>query len=135
MPYKRQVCVYVPRQCVAGGVRVDRRHAAVVSRVHGLQHVERLCATHLTHEDPVRPHSQAVAQELADGELALALDVGWAVLERDHVWMVDLELGGVLDRDHALVVRDEASDDVEGGRLARTGAARNEHVHAPEHRR
>src|SRR5258708_27136630 len=47
--------------------------------------------------------------------------------------MVDLQLGRVLDRDHALVVRDEAGDHVEGCRLAGTSAAGHEDVHAAEH--
>ena len=121
------------RQRVPCRVGVDGRHASVVAGVHGLQHVEGLGAAHLTDQDPVGAHSEAVAQKLPDGELALALDVGRPVLQRDHVRVVDLQLGRVLDRDHTLVVRDEARDHVEGRRLARPGAARDQDVHAAEH--
>ena len=39
-----------------------------------------------------------------------------------------LELGGVLDRDHALVLADEAGQDVEQRRLTRAGAAGDDGV-------
>ena len=48
-----------------------------------------------------------VADELADGDRALALDVRRARLERDHVLLAELQLGGILDRHDALVVGDE----------------------------
>ena len=102
--------------------------------VHGLQHVEGLGATNLSDQDAVGAHSEAVAQQLPDGELTLAFDVGRAVLERDYVRVIDLQLGRVLDGDHALVVRDEARDHVERGGLARTGAARHQDVHPSKHR-
>ena len=101
--------------------------------VHGLQHVERLGAADLADQDAVGAHSKAVAEELADGQLALALDVGRTVLQRDDVRVVDLQLRRILDRDHALVVRDEPGDDVQRRRLAGPGAARDQDVHAPEH--
>ncbi len=119
---------------VSGRVRVDGRHAPVVACVHGLQHVEGLGTAHLTDQDPVGAHSKAVAQELPDGELALAFDVGWPVLERDDMRVVDLQLGRIFDGDHTLVVRDEACDHVESRRLARPGAARDQDVHAAQHR-
>ena len=122
------------RQRVAGGVGVDGRHRPVVAGVHRLQHVQGLGAADLAHQDAVGPHAEAVAQQLPDRELALALDVRRAVLEGDDVRVVDLQLGRVLDGDHALVVRDEARDHVERRRLAGAGAAGDEDVHAPEHR-
>ena len=51
--------------------------------------------------------------QLTDRDLAAALDVGRARLEAQHVVLVELELGGVLDGDDALVVRDEARQHVE----------------------
>ena len=112
---------------------MDRRHAPVVAGVHCLQHVEGLGAAHLTDQDPVGPHPEAVAQKLPDGELALALNVGRPVLERDHMRVVDLQLGRVLDRDHSLVVRNETRDHVQSRRLARAGSTGDQDVHAAEH--
>src|SRR3970040_346066 len=77
---------------VAGGQR------AVVARVHGLEHVQRLAGTTLPDDDPVGPHPEGVPDELPDRDRALALDVGWPGLEGHHVLLPQLELGGVLER-------------------------------------
>ena len=79
---------------------------AVVARVHRLEHVERLGATRLTDDDAVGTHTQRVAHELADLDLARALDVRRPRLERADVLLPEPELLGVLDRDDALVVRE-----------------------------
>ena len=58
-----------------GRVGVDRGQRAVVAGVHRLEHVERLAAADLADDDPVGAHAQRVAHQVADGDLALALDV------------------------------------------------------------
>ena len=118
---------------VAGGVGVDRRQRALVAGVHGLEHVERLRAADLADDDPVGPHAQGVPDELADPDLALALDVRRARLERDHVILLELELGRVLDRDDALVVGHERRQGVERRRLSGAGAAGDEDVQLALH--
>ena len=60
---------------VAGRVGVQRRQRAVVAGVHRLEHVERLGAADLADDDAVGPHAQRVAHQVADRDLALALDV------------------------------------------------------------
>ena len=60
---------------VARRVRVDRRQRALVAGVHRLEHVQRLGAADLADDDPVGAHAQGVPDELADADLALALDV------------------------------------------------------------
>ena len=47
-----------------------------MTRVHRLEHVERLRASDLAHDDAVGAHSQGVAYELANAHLALAFEVG-----------------------------------------------------------
>ena len=86
-------------QRIARRVRVDRRQRAVVTRVHRLEHVERLGAADLADDDAVGPHAQRVAHEVADRDLALALDVLRARLEPHDVPLLELQLGRVLDRD------------------------------------
>ena len=49
-------------------------------------------------------------------------------LQRDHVLLAQLQLGGVLDGDDALVVRDEDGEHVEQRRLAGAGAAGDDDV-------
>ena len=99
-----------------------------MARVHRLEHVQRLRAADLADDDAVGAHAQGVADELADADLALALDVRRARLERDHVLLLELELGRVLDRDDALVVRDEGGERVQRRRLTGAGTAGDEDV-------
>jgi hypothetical protein len=123
------------RQGFARVVGVQRPHGAVVAGVHGLQQVERLGSAHLADDDPLRPHTKAVAHEVAHGHLAFALEVGRARLQAHHMRLLQLELGRVLAGDDALVVIDVAGDAVEQRGLARAGAAGDQRVDAgaPDH--
>ena len=96
-----------------GRVRVAGRERAVVAGGHRLEHVQRLARTTLADDDPVGPHVQRVAEQVADRDLALALEVRRPRLERDDVRLAELQLGGVLDRDDPLVLGDERRQDVE----------------------
>src|SRR5262245_47271127 len=62
-------------QHVARAVGVARRHRAVVARVHGLEHVQRLTGTTPPDDDAVGAHAQGVADELADRDRTATLDV------------------------------------------------------------
>ncbi len=116
---------HVPRR-----VRVTGRQRAVVTGVHGLEHVERLATTDLTDDDPLRTHPEGVLHEVLDRDRAFALDVRGPRLEPDDVVLFEPKLGGVLDGDDPLVLGDEARHDVEERRLAGAGAAGDEHVQA-----
>ena len=118
---------------VARRVRVDGAERAVVARVHCLEHVESLCATDLADDDPVGAHAQGVANQLADCDLALALDVLGPRLEPEHVPLVQAKLGGVLDRDDAVRVRNRRRESVQEGRLSGARTARDEDVQLGEH--
>jgi hypothetical protein len=74
-----------------------------------------------------------VSHQVALRDLALSLDVRRARLEADDVGLLELELGRVLDRYHPFRERHEAGHDVEQGRLAGAGAARNDDVQATVH--
>ncbi len=71
---------------------------------HGLEHVEGFLATHLADDDAIGPHAQRVLDQLALADLAVALDVGRTRLEAPDVWLLQLQLGRVLDGDQALLV-------------------------------
>src|SRR5437667_2490919 len=112
-------------QALARRAGVDGGERAVVAGVHRLQHVERLATACLADDDAVGPHAERVAHQVALRDLALAVQVGRTRLERDHVGLLELELGRVLDRHHALVVGDEAGQAVEEGRLPGARPARD----------
>ena len=61
--------------------------------------------------------------QVAHGDLALAFEVRRARLQPDDMRLLQLQFGGVLAGDDALVVVDVAGQAVEQRRLARTGAA------------
>ena len=82
---------------------MDGRQAARVSRKHRLDHVERLAAPHFADHDSIGPHPQRVANEIANGHLALPLHVGRSRLEADDVGLLESKLGGILDRFDALL--------------------------------
>jgi len=87
---------------ILGPLGVHRGERPVVARRHGLQHVQRLAAAHLAHDEPIGPHAQGVTHEIADSDLAGALQARAARLEPRHVRAVDAQLGGILDRDDPL---------------------------------
>ncbi len=88
---------------VARGVGVDGRHLAFVAGVHGLDHVERFRAATLADDDPVGPHTKGVFDEVGRGDRASAFDVRRAGFQPDDVILLELEFGGVLDRDDPMV--------------------------------
>jgi hypothetical protein len=103
---------------------------AVVAGVHRLEHVERRAVADLTDDDPVRTHTEGVLHQIADRDLAAAFDVGGTGLEAQHVLLMQLELGGILDGDDALVHRDVSRQDVQRRRLPGAGTARDDDVPA-----
>ena len=98
--------------------------------VHRLQQVEGFRSADLADDDPLGTHTQAVLDEIAHGDLALALEVGRARFQTHDVRLLQLKLGRVLAGDDALVVVDRAGQAVEQRRLARAGTAGDQHVAA-----
>ena len=70
----------------------------------------------------------AVLDQVALDDLALALDIGRARFEPGDMGLLQLKLGRILDRHDPLAIVDERRHGVEHGRLARAGAARDQHV-------
>jgi hypothetical protein len=94
-------------------VGVERAHRPVMACVHDLQQVEGLRSAHFAHDDAVGAHTQAVLDEVAHGDLALAFELGRARLESHHMRLLQLELRGVFASDGALVTLDIGGDAVE----------------------
>ena len=107
---------------------MDGAHAAVVAGVHRLQHVEGLGAAALAEDDAVGPHAQRVADQVALGDLAAALQVGRPGLQPDDMRLLQLQLGRVLDRDDALAGVDQPAHGVQQRGLAGAGAAGDDDV-------
>ena len=108
---------------------------SLVAGVHGLEHVQGLAAANLADDDPVRAHAQGVADQIADGHLAASLDVGRARFQAHHMGLLQRELGGVLNGDDALALRNHAGQGVEEGGLAGAGSARDEDAELRRHQR
>src|SRR4029079_4008982 len=98
--------------------------------VHRRQEVETLLAANLAEDDAVGAHTQRVDDEVADGNRALALEVGRPGFERQPVRLLQPKLGRVFDGDHTLTRVDHLRQGVEHGRLTRTGTTGDDHVHA-----
>ena len=107
---------------------MDGAQRPVVAGVHRLKHVQCLGSADLADDDAVGTHAKRVANELADCDLALAFDVLGPRLESEDVPLVEPQLGRVLDRDDAILVRDRRRHRVQQGRLTGTRAARDEDV-------
>ncbi len=105
-----------------------RRKGSIVTGVHGLEHVDGLSPSNLTHDDPVRSHSKGIPHELADGHLALALDVRGTRFQRDDVRLGQPELRSILDGHQSFLVRDARGQDTKQRRLAGACSARDDHV-------
>ncbi len=130
IPGSHQDHVFDARQRLASGVGVNGGHGTVVTGVHRLHHVERFGAANLPDNDPVRPHSQRVAHQIALTDLPASFDIGRAGLQGEDMGLLQLEFGGVLDGDDALAGVDHARERVEQRRLAGAGAAGDDDVQA-----
>ena len=84
---------------------MDRAAPALVPGVERGQQVGDLGAAHLADDEPVRPHPQRLPDEVAERDLAGALDVGRPGLEPHHVFVVRPQLTGVLDQHDPFVGR------------------------------
>jgi hypothetical protein len=116
------------RHSIARRVGVNRRETTVVARVHGLQHVQGFLAADLSHHNPVRPHTQAIHQELSLSDGAVAFQIGGPCLQPGNVWLFQLKLGGILNRHDALTRRDEAGQGVQQRRLACARSSQNDDI-------
>src|SRR3546814_1552097 len=72
--------------------------------------------------------SDLVDDKIANGDRALAFEIGRAGFERQHVRLLKPQFGRILDRDHAFARIDHFGQRVEHGRLARTRTAGNDDI-------
>ena len=96
--------------------------------IHRLQQVERFRSANFADDDPLRSHTQAVAHQIAHGDLALALKVRRPRFQPHHVRLLELQFGGVFAGDDAFVIVDLSGQAVEQRGLSGTGTAGNQDV-------
>src|SRR6185437_5481281 len=113
------------RERVARCVGVYRGHRSFVTGIHRLQHVEGFFAAALAEDDAVGTHAQCVFHEFALSNLALAFNVRRPRLHAADMGLLQLQFRCVFDRQQTFLFGNERGKRVEHGRLARTGAARN----------
>src|SRR5229473_6077189 len=98
--------------------------------VHGLEHVKSLFAAYLAHHDAIRTHTETVDDELALPHRTLAFNVGGTRFQPYDMFLLQLQLGRILDGDDAIGIRDVSGKNVEKRGLAGAGSSRNEQVQA-----
>ena len=96
--------------------------------VHGLQQVQHFAATHFTDDDAVGAHAQAVAQQIANADVAAAIKTAGAAFQSYHMVVVECQFGGVFDGHNAFAGGDKAGQCVEQRGLARAGAAADQNI-------
>jgi hypothetical protein len=76
-----------------------------MSGIHGLKHVEGLFSSDLTYDDPIRPHPQAVADEITLNDLPFSLNVWWPGLKPHYMLLLKLQFSGILNRNDPFIFR------------------------------
>jgi hypothetical protein len=105
-------------QGIAGAVGVNSRQASIVTGIHRLKHVERFLTTDLANHNAIRSHTQRVDDEIALAHCPFTFNICRTRLQSDDVSLAQLQFRGIFNRDHPLVVVDEARQDIEQGRLS-----------------
>ena len=82
---------------------MNRRQAAIVAGVHGLQHVDGFAAANFADHDAIGTHAQSVANQIALRHFASTFDIGRPSFQADHVRLLQLQFSRVFDRDDAFV--------------------------------
>src|SRR6185436_16216396 len=70
---------------VAWRIGMRGSHGTIVTRVHGLQHVQRFTAAAFSNDNAFGTHTQRVNHEVTDGDFATSFNIGWAGFKRNHM--------------------------------------------------
>ncbi len=99
-----------------------------MARVHRLQHVQRFFAADFADHDSIGTHTQAIDQQFALADRAVAFDVRRARFEPRDVRLLQLQFGRVFDGDDAFFSVNERRERVEQRRLTGAGPAGDDDV-------
>jgi hypothetical protein len=84
-----------------------------VTGVHGLQHVNRFTRTDFTYNNAIGSHAQRIANEVPNGSFSGTFSICWSTFESQNMATREPKFGGVFDRDHPFIRRNERSDRIE----------------------
>ena len=108
-------------------------HTAVVTGVHGLQHIQRLGSPNLPHDDSIRPHPKRVDDQISGGDSSTTFDVGWARLHPYQMLLVKHQLRRVFDRHNPLLRWDGFGQGTQERGLTGTRPTGNEKAESMSH--
>src|SRR5512145_303825 len=95
---------------------------------HGLHDIERFTAADLADNHSIRAQTQGCSEQVADRHRPPPAWIRRARLELNHVWLLELNLAGILDDDDALRFRNEAGERVEQRSLSTSSAACHDNI-------
>src|SRR5258708_10992164 len=78
------------RNRIAWSIRMNGGQGTVMTRAHGLQHVQRFAAANLANHDAVRAHTKSVDYQFTLTNRALALHVRRTAFQSDNVMLLHL---------------------------------------------
>ena len=91
---------------------------SIVTRIHGLKHVERFASSALTHNYSIGPHAQRVSHKLPDWYSMQTLKVRWSRLQRNDMSLRKLYLSRVLNCNDSLSGWDKRRQRIQQSRLS-----------------
>jgi len=117
-----------PRKSLPGGIGMDGGKASAVAGVEGLQKIKGLLSANLSQDGALGPVPQAGLEQVADSDGRDFRSLLAAGLEADQVRLANVDFGGVLNDQQAIIVGNEVGQDVKQGGLPCTGPATDEDV-------
>ena len=98
---------------VAGIIGVQSGHAAIVTGIHSLEHIECFGAAGFADDESIGPHAECISGEVAAGDGALSFDVWRSGFHANNVRLLESEFSGVFDGGDAFVVRDVTGEHIQ----------------------
>ena len=83
------------------------RQRAVVTGVHGLQHVKRFAGTDFADDNAVGAHTQGVAHQIANRNGALTFQVRRAGFQGNHMLLLQTKFSRIFYGNNTFVVRNK----------------------------
>ncbi len=91
---------------------MEGAHRTVVASVHCLQQIESLRSAYFADDDSFWAHTQAVADEVAHGDLALAFEIGRPRFKAHDVRLLQLQFRSVFAGNDTFVMVDKLGEAV-----------------------